>query len=100
MRGAACWFESCLTDSFGGLEALNDGLGILPGSFCPHFNTEPGRPRSFLQALQSGTLPPGVALDDGAAVRYCNEVVDVVYRSVSNAGLYNQTAKGICAVEL
>ena len=98
--GAACWFESCLTDSFGGLEALNDGLGILPGSFCPHFNTEPGRPRSFLQTLQSGTLPPGVALDDGAAVRYCNEVVDVVYRSVSNAGLYNQTAKGICAVEL
>ena len=55
--GAACWFESCLTDSFGGLEALNDGLGILPGSFCPHFNTEPGRPRSFLQTLQSGTLP-------------------------------------------
>ena len=45
--GAACWFESCLTDSFGGLEALNDGLGILPGSFCPHFNTELGRPRSF-----------------------------------------------------
>ena len=98
--GAACWFESCLTDSFGGLEALNDGLGILPGSFCPHFNTEPGRPRSFLQALQSGTLPPGVALDDGAAVRYCNEAVDVVYRSMSYAGLYNQTTKGICAVEL
>ena len=98
--GAACWFESCLTDSFGGLEALNDGLGILPGSFCPHFNTELGRPRSFLQTLQSGTLPPGVALDDGAAVRYCNEAVDVVYRSMSNAGLYNQTTKGICAVEL
>lgn len=57
-------------------------------------------PEVFLQTLQSGTLPPGVALDDGAAARYCNEVVDVVYRSVSNAGLYNQTAKGICAVEL
>lgn len=30
--GAACWFEACLTDSFGPLAPLNRGLGLLPGS--------------------------------------------------------------------
>ena len=37
--GANCWFESCVTDSFGPeLGPLQDGLGILPGSFCPHYD--------------------------------------------------------------
>lgn len=31
--GAACLFSSCLTDSFGDLRALRDGMGILTGSF-------------------------------------------------------------------
>ena len=30
--GMNCWFESCVTDSFGELRELNDGLGILRGS--------------------------------------------------------------------
>jgi len=39
--GANCWFESCVTDSFGaGLDGLDDGLGILSGSFCPHYDGE------------------------------------------------------------
>ena len=31
--GANCWFEACVTDSFGPqLEGMRDGLGFLPGS--------------------------------------------------------------------
>src|SRR5690242_4307261 len=37
--GANCWFEACVTDSFSiELDGLADGLGILGGSFCPHFD--------------------------------------------------------------
>src|SRR5206468_1326166 len=30
--GMICWFESSVTDSFGPLRELDDGLGLLPGS--------------------------------------------------------------------
>src|SRR5687767_8451201 len=30
--GMLCWFEGGLTDSFGGIEPLHDGLGLIPGS--------------------------------------------------------------------
>src|SRR5438067_1891563 len=32
--GSVCWFEAGVTDSFGGLAALHDGLGLLAGRNC------------------------------------------------------------------
>ncbi|MEU0676498.1 peptidase E [Streptomyces sp. NPDC006172] len=34
--GANCWARGSHTDSFGPLTFLPDGLGLLPGSVCPH----------------------------------------------------------------
>lgn len=36
--GMLCWFEDGLTDSFGELQPLNDGLGYIKGSACPHYD--------------------------------------------------------------
>jgi hypothetical protein len=52
--GANCWFEASSTDSFGPLAPLNDGLGFLTGSACPHFHGEPGREESFLRWIERG----------------------------------------------
>ena len=42
--GANCWFQCCVTDSFStALDPLHDGLGLLPGSFCPHYDGEERR---------------------------------------------------------
>ncbi|MGC2975993.1 Type 1 glutamine amidotransferase-like domain-containing protein [Brevibacterium sp. FAM 25378] len=69
--GANCWFEASSTDSFGPLAPLNDGLGFLRGSACPHFHGEPGRAESFQKWIADGSLPgPGTAIDDHAAVVY------------------------------
>ena len=38
--GGNCWFEDSVTDSFGPLRGLGDGLGFLTGSFCPHYDGE------------------------------------------------------------
>jgi dipeptidase E len=65
--GALCWFEGGSTDSFGGLHPLRDGLGILPGSFCPHYDGEPMRRSTYHRFVADG-LPGGYAADDGAAV--------------------------------
>ena len=77
--GANCWFESCVTDSFGpGLEPLQDGLGLLAGSFCPHYDGEELR-RPVYRALVEGGFPSGYAADDGAAFHFVGtEVREVV----------------------
>ena len=42
--GGICSFEGGTTDSFGRqLRAFTDGLGLLNGSYCPHYDAEPGR---------------------------------------------------------
>lgn len=68
--GMICWFEASVTDSFGpGLEGLRDGLGFLAGSACPHYDGEERR-RPRYRELVGGGFPPGIAVDDGVAVRY------------------------------
>ncbi|WP_218027309.1 Type 1 glutamine amidotransferase-like domain-containing protein [Nocardia vaccinii] len=80
--GAACWFDACLTDSFGDLRPLKDGLGLLEGSFCPHFDAEPERDQLYGQAVSDGSLPGGWALQDGAAALFRNEELrDIVTRN-------------------
>jgi dipeptidase E len=67
--GAICWFEAATTDSFGAtLRPLHGGLGILDGSFIPHYHGEQQRRPLTLALVGDGTLPPGYAVDDGAAL--------------------------------
>lgn len=85
--GANCWFEASTTDSFGPLAALPDGLGLLAGSFCPHYSDEPGR-RPLYHGLVGDGFPPGTACDDRAAVHYVGmELADVV-TSVASEGAF------------
>ena len=55
--GANCWFEACSTDSFGPLAPLCDGLGLLPGSVCPHYDGEKQRRPTLLSFIANGQLP-------------------------------------------
>lgn len=69
--GANCWFEASLTDSFGrGLAALDDGLGFLKGSFCPHYDSESLRRPRYAELIGSGALPDGYAADDGVGLLF------------------------------
>jgi dipeptidase E len=68
--GANCWFECSVTDSFGpGLAPLHDGLAIVPGSFCPHYDGEELRRPVFTRLVREG-FPPGHAADDGVALHF------------------------------
>jgi peptidase E len=69
--GANCWFEACSTDSFGlDLDPLNDGLGFLTGSFCPHYDGEVRRRPTLRQFISESRLPDGWAADNHAALRF------------------------------
>src|SRR5262249_28567892 len=68
--GMICWFEAGVTDSFGlQLDGMRDGLGLLPGSACPHYDGEERR-RPVYRELVEGGFPPGYAADDCAALHF------------------------------
>ena len=66
--GGCCWFEAFVTDSFGPqLRGYDPGLGLLQGSFCPHYDGEAQRRPTYERLVADG-FPPGYPADDGAAV--------------------------------
>jgi dipeptidase E len=88
--GANCWFEASTTDSFlrGRADPLIDGLGVLAGSFCPHYDSEPERRPRFREYVASGTLPPGFAADDFAGLHFVGADLAEVVASRPGAGAY------------
>ena len=88
--GANCWFEASTTDSFllGRADPLLDGLGLVPGSFCPHYDAEPERRPRFRTLVADGTLPPGLAGDDFAAVHLVDGAFEEAVASRAGASAY------------
>jgi dipeptidase E len=85
--GANCWFEASTTDSYllGRADLLPDGLGFVPGSFTPHYGSEPARRPAVLELVASGALPPGFACDDYAAVHMVDGAFAEAIRSRPDA---------------
>lgn len=77
--GCICWFEDGITDSFTPeLGPLRDGLALLAGSACPHYDSEDRRRPVYARELAAG-MPPGIALDDGVAALYEDErLIEIV----------------------
>jgi peptidase E len=69
--GMNCWFEASTTDSFGRdrLAPLRDGLGLLAGSACPHYDAEEQRRPLYHDLIASG-FPAGYAADNTAALHF------------------------------
>ena len=98
--GMVCWFEACLTDSFGGGPApLLDGLGLIPGSACPHYDAEPERRPAYQRFIAEGALPAGFAADDGAALHFVGATLAEVVASRPDARAYRVHREGDRAVE-
>ena len=99
--GSICWFHGAITDSWGHpYQLLDDGLGLLPGSHCPHYDAEPDRPAIYENLIAQGSLPAGIAIDDHCAVRYqgtercdivCSAAGHQAYAITGNQGAAHRT---------
>jgi peptidase E len=69
--GSLCWHVGGTTDSYGpDLRPVTNGLGLLPFSNTPHYNSEEQRRPLYQRLVASGRLPAGFATDDGVGVHY------------------------------
>ena len=72
--GMNCWFEASVTDSFDlqRLAGVHDGLGLLEGSACPHFDGEAQR-RPVYHRLVADGFPGGLAADNAVGLCFGDE---------------------------
>ena len=97
--GMICWFEAGVTDSFGPqLEGMRDGLGLLPGSACPHYDGEERRRPVYRQLVENG-FPAGYAADDDAALHFVGTELAEVWTMREGATGYRVGPDGETALD-
>lgn len=86
--GSICWFECGITDSWPGALRSLSCLGLLSGSHCPHYDGEPMRRPAYQNMVGEGTIPGGIAADDGVGLLYENEALADVVSSRPSASAW------------
>ncbi len=77
--GAICWFEDGVTRSLGDeIVPLGDGLGLVTGSFCPHYGDDEARTAAYRRLVADGFLPGIGAAGDVAVHIVGSDVSEVV----------------------
>ena len=97
--GSLCWFEEGTTDSRPKELTTVQGLGLLKGSHCPHYDREPGRRPLYHKLIGSGEMKPGYACDNDAGIYFEDNEVKRVVCTRAGAKVYYVSASGGQAVE-
>jgi hypothetical protein len=77
---------------------MRDGLGILPGSACPHYNSEPRRRPVYRELVLRG-FPSGYAADDGVALHFVGTELSEVVTAVEGRSAYEVKLEGMAVRE-
>ncbi len=97
--GSICWFEQGITDSIAGPLTALDCLGFLPGSNCPHYDSEALRRPTYRKMVARGVIAEGHAADDGVALHFIDGKLAHVVSDHRPARGWRLTRKGNTAVE-
>lgn len=97
--GMLCWFRGGVTDSFGDLELLDDGLGLIEATACPHYDGEEQRRPTYHRLVRQG-LGWGYAADDGAALHFHGSALVEVVASQPKAAAYRVELVGEQVIEM
>lgn len=84
--GAMCWFEVGVSKGSGTTRTAA-GLGVLPGSLCVHYHSEPERRKLLLEAVEGG-IPDGYGIDDHAAMLWNDLELGGVYSARRGATVH------------
>jgi len=70
--GSLCWFENGTTDSRPKELTIVEGLGFLPYSHSPHYDSEEYRRPLYHKNIENGIFKPGYAMDNKAGIIFKN----------------------------
>lgn len=68
--GAICWFEDGITNPNPGELSRLECVGLLKGSFCPHYDDRPELREVFKKLIMEKVIHEGYGVDDGAALHF------------------------------
>ncbi len=68
--GSSCWFAQGIANTAPGSPSAFTGLGFLPASNCPQFDSEPDRQTLYRRLIMDGAIPGGYATDQGVALHF------------------------------
>jgi dipeptidase E len=91
--GAMCWFQGGVTMS-GGSPRPAAGLHLLEGSMSVHLGSEPERLPAYREAIATGALPDGYAVDDCAALLFAGTQLRACVASRPGAQVIGVRADG------
>jgi peptidase E len=98
--GSLCWFAGGTTDSFGPqLRPFTNGLGFIPASNTPHYDSEARRRPLYQQAVRDGIVPPGWAADDCVALVFEGTELTEAITARPGAAAYRVERDGETRVE-
>ena len=93
--GSLCWHTGGTTDSFGPqLRPWTDGMGLVAGSTCPHYDSEARRRPLYQKLVRDGALDPGYATDDGVGLHYVDGVLHEAVSDTDGASAWRVDRAG------
>lgn len=72
--GSLCWFDNGTTDSRPIELSVVEGLGFLPYSHCPHYDSEEYRRPLYHKNIENGIFKSGYAMDNNAGIIFKNGI--------------------------
>jgi peptidase E len=98
--GSICWFEGGTTDSFGDdLQPVTNGLGFIPATNTPHYDSEERRRPTYQRLVANGTLSPGWATDDWVGLVFDGTELSHAVSARPGARAWRVEAGGETAIE-
>jgi peptidase E len=93
--GAICWFQQGVTDSWADRLRPLDGLGLVSGSCCPHYDGEVERRPAYHHLIETGAIAPGYAIEDGVAAHFKDgRLARIVTKKVGSSAYHVSLVSG------
>jgi peptidase E len=96
--GAMIWFQGGITSSQGE-PAVAAGFGLLPGSACVHYLSEPVRRGCFLRAVAAGALGSGLGLEDQTGALFEDSELVETISARDGAAVWKASFEGSGVIE-
>ncbi len=97
--GAICWYEDGFTNPKDDLWRRISCLGMLEGSFCPHYDSRGEIRTAYRKMISGGVISDGYGVQDGVALHYTGTELKKIISSANDAKAFLVKKSGFRVTE-